>query len=98
MFKKSNREPQLDAFTSVPTMLESLASKQYSDQGHWHNQFREQVVMRIDESIFGVLFNNTIGAPNASVRTVIGMMILKESFGWSDSQLFEHCRFNLLVF
>ena len=97
MFKKSNREPQLDAFTSVPTMLESLASKQYSDQGHWHNQFREQVVMRIDESIFGVLFNNTIGAPNASVRTVIGMMILKESFGWSDSQLFEHCRFNLLV-
>jgi hypothetical protein len=25
------------------------------------------------------------------------MMILKESFVWSDSQLFEHCRFNLLV-
>ena len=24
-------------------------------------------------------------------------MILKESFVWSDSQLFEHCRFNLLV-
>ena len=25
------------------------------------------------------------------------MMILKESFGWSDSQLFEHSQFNLLV-
>ena len=97
MFKKSNKETQLDAFTSVPTMLESLALKQYSDQGHWHNQFREQVVMRIDESIFSLLFNNTTGAPNASVRTLVGMMILKESFGWSDSQLFEHCRFNLLV-
>jgi hypothetical protein len=97
MFKKSNKETQLDAFGSVPTMLESLALKQYSDQGHWHNQFREQVVMRIDESIFSVLFNNTTGAPNAPVRTLIGMMILKESFGWSDSQLFEHCRFNLLV-
>jgi len=97
MFKKSNKEPQLDAFASVPTMLESLAFKQYSDQGHWHNQFREQVVMRIDESIFSVLFNDTTGAPNAPVCTLIGMMILKESFGWSDSQLFEHCRFNLLV-
>jgi hypothetical protein len=97
MFKKSNQETQLDAFTSVPTMLESLALKQYSDQGHWHNQFREQVVMRIDESIFSVLFNNTTGASNAPVRTLIGMMILKESFVWSDSQLFEHCRFNLLV-
>jgi len=97
MFKKSNKETQLDAFTSVPTMLERSALKQYSDQGHWHNQFREQVVMRIDESIFGVLFNNTTGAPNAPARTLVGMMILKESFGWSDSQLFEHCRFNLLV-
>ena len=97
MFKKSNKETQLDAFASVPAMLESLALKQYSDQGHWHNQFREQVVMRIDESIFSMLFNNTIGAPNAPVRTLVGMMILKESFVWSDSQLFEHCRFNLLV-
>jgi len=97
MFKKSSKEAQLDAFTSVPTMLESSALKQYSDQGHWHNQFREQVVMRIDESIFSVLFNNTTGAPNAPARTLVGMMILKESFGWSDSQLFEHCRFNLLV-
>ncbi len=97
MFKKSNKEPQLDAFASVPTMLESLAFKQYSDQGHWHNQFREQVVMRIDESTFSVLFNDTTGAPNAPIRTLIGMMILKESFGWSDSQLFEHCRFNLLA-
>jgi hypothetical protein len=97
MFKKSNKEPQLDAFTSVPTMLESLALKQYNDQGHWHNQFREKIIMRIDEPIFSILFNNTTGAPNAPVRILVGMMILKESFGWSDSQLFEHCRFNLLV-
>ena len=97
MFKKSNKEPQLDAFTSVPMMLENSAFKQYSDQGHWHNQFHDQVVMRIDETIFSILFNNTTGAPNSSIRTLVGMMILKESFVWSDSQLFEHCRFNLLV-
>src|SRR4030043_1514724 len=97
MFKKSGKETQLDAFSSVPNMLEGLSLKQYSNQGHWHNQFREQVVIRIDEPIFSVLFNNTTGAPNAPVRTLVGMMILKESFGWSDSQLFEHSRFNLLV-
>jgi hypothetical protein len=97
MYRKSNKVAQLDAFTSVPTMLDRLAFKQYSDQSHWHNQFREQVVMRIDESIFKVLYNTTTGAPNASVRTLVGMMILKESFIWSDSQLFEQCRFNLLV-
>lgn len=97
MFKKSNKEPQLDAFASVASMLEGPAYKQYSDQDHWHNQFREQISLRIDESVFSVLFNNTMGAPNAPVRILVAMMILKESFGWSDSQLFEHCRFNLLV-
>jgi len=39
MFKKSTKETQLDAFTSVPTMLDRLALKQYNDQGHWHNKF-----------------------------------------------------------
>ena len=97
MFKKSNKEPQLDAFTNVPTMLESLAFKQYSDHSHWHNRFRDQVVSRIDETIFSILFDNTLGAPNAPIRILVGMMILKESFVWSDSQLFEQCRFNLLV-
>jgi hypothetical protein len=97
MFKKSNKEPQLDAFASVPMMLDSSAYKQYSDKESWHNQFHYQVVMRLDETIFSVLYNNTTGAPNSPIRTLVGMMILKESFVWSDSQLFEQCRFNLLV-
>ena len=97
MFRKSNKEPQLDAFTSIPSMLEGGSFKQYTDKNHWHNQFHEQVFMRINESDFKVLFNDKMGAPNTSVSLQIGMMILKESFGLSDSQLFEHCRFNLLT-
>lgn len=38
-----------------------------------------------------------MGAPNSPVSILVGMMVLKEAFGWSDSQLFEYCRFNLLV-
>jgi len=97
MFKKSDKEPQLDAFSNISSLLDHTSSKQYSDQGYWHNQFREQIVKRIDESIFQVLFSDAMGAPNSSIRVQVGMMILKESFGWSDAQLFEHCRFNLLV-
>jgi hypothetical protein len=78
-------------------MLDEGSFKQYNDEKHWHNQFREQIIMRIDESIFKVLFNETMGAPNSPIRVLVGMMILKESFVWSDSQLFEHCRFNLLT-
>jgi hypothetical protein len=97
MFRKTDKEKQVDLFGGVSSILDGGSLKQYSDTGHWHNQFRKQLVSRIDETVFKVLFNETTGAPNASVTLLIGMMILKEAFGWSDSQLFEQCRFNLLV-
>lgn len=97
MFRKSKNESQLDAFSSVSSMLDSQANRLYNDQDHWHNQFFERIVSHIDETIFSVLYNTKTGAPNSSIRILIGMMILKEAFGWSDSQLFEHCRFNMLV-
>jgi hypothetical protein len=53
--------------------------------------------MRVDESTFSVLYTELTGAPNASIRVLIGMMILKEAHGWSDEQLFENCNFNLLT-
>lgn len=97
MFRKSEKNPQLDAFMNVPNYLDSKASKVYSDQKHWHNQFREQVVVKINEGEFGILYSETMGAPNSPIRILAGMMILKEAFGWSDSQLFEQCQFNLLI-
>jgi len=97
MFRKTNKEPQVDLFGGVPSILEGGTLKQYNNDNHWHNQFRKYVVSRIDETVFKVLFNETTGAPNASVSMLVGMMILKEAFGWSDSQLFEQCRFNLLA-
>ena len=79
MFRKSNKDPQLDIFGSVSSMLPERASQRYNNEKHWHNQFREQVLMRIDESIYKVLFNDSLGAPNAPIRILVGMMILKES-------------------
>ncbi len=97
MFRKTNKEPQLDIFGNAASMLNQGASRKFNDPDHWHNKFRQQVVDRIDEDPYKVLFDQTTGAPNASIRLLVGMMILKEAFGWSDSQLFEHCQFNLLT-
>jgi hypothetical protein len=97
MFKKSEDGTQQDLFSSVPSMLKGSSLKQYSDDHAWNNLFREQVVERVDELIFRPLYDETMGAPNASTRILIGMMALKEGFGWSDNELFEQCRFNLLV-
>jgi uncharacterized protein YukE len=97
MFKKSSKEAQFNIFSSVNSLLPEGATDTHNDKNHWHNQFRQEVINLIDETHYKVLFNDSIGAPNASIRKLIGMMILKEAFGWSDSQLFEQCRFNLLT-
>ena len=97
MFKKSDEHKQLDAFSSPIEYLKDSTMNYYLKNDSWHNQFRKQVVLRVDESIFSVLYTKITGAPNASIRVLIGMMILKEAHGWSDEQMFENCNFNLLI-
>lgn len=97
MFKKTAKDTQIDLYSGVSTFLTGKSCKNFFDEKGWHNQFRNQIVSRIDESIFKVLFSNHMGAPNASISLMVGMMIIKEAFGWSDSQLYDQCRYNLLV-
>lgn len=97
MFRKTAREQQLGIFSANDNLLWGKSKDYYQQSDAWHNLFRKQVTMRIDETIFSVLFSEDMGAPNASVRILIAMMIIKEANGWSDSQLFEHCRYHVLV-
>ncbi len=97
MFKRSKDANQQDMFSSIPFMLQGQSFKHYNDESAWHNMFRKQVLGRIDELLFRPLYDEAMGAPNAPIRILVGMLALKEGFGWSDNELFEECRFNLLV-
>jgi len=97
MFRKSSKDPQIDLFGGVSSFLTGKARKQFNDEKSWHNQFRTQIVSRMDETVFKVLFDEEMGAPNSSVSTLVGMMTLKEAFGWSDSKLYDQCRFDILT-
>ena len=97
MFKKSSKSVELNIFTSPKSMFSGNSLKMYEDEHAWHNQFRKQVTMRIDEDIFRPLYCQDNGTPNAPVRLLVAMMVLKEAEGLSDQKIFENCRFNLLV-
>jgi len=97
MFRPSSKTTQRTLFSSANSLLTGKSLKDFEDNSKWHNQFRVQVTSRIDEEPFRVLFCEDFGSPNASIRVLIGMMVLKEARGWSDSQLFEESRYNLLV-
>jgi hypothetical protein len=97
MFKKSSESGQLNMFTSPKSLFTGNTLKMYEDKQAWHNHFRQQVTMRIDENMFRPLYCQNNGTPNAPIRILVGMMILKEAEGLSDQKIFEECRFNSLV-
>jgi hypothetical protein len=97
MYRSSDESPQVNLFTSGGSLFAGKSLKLYQDPTAWHNQFRNQVTMQIDEGLFKPLYSSGKGTPNASIRVLVGMMILKEAEGMSDEKLFENCRFNMLV-
>lgn len=97
MFRKSSETVQLNLFSSSKSLFSGKSLKLYEDKNKWHNQFRQQVTMRINENIFSPLYCNNQGSPNAPIRTLIAMMVLKEAERLSDEKLFENCRFNMLT-
>jgi hypothetical protein len=96
MFKKS-KNSQINLFSSSSNLLSGKSQKIYDDSEGWHNKFREVITMRIDEGMFKPLFCDNNGTPNASLRVLLAMMILKEAEGLSDRKIFENSRFNMLT-
>ncbi|MBK8052433.1 MAG: transposase [Saprospiraceae bacterium] len=86
----------MDMFSSPVSLFSGKVQTVYENPDAWHNLFRKEVIMRIDEELFSPLYSDSQGRPNASIRVMIGMMILKEADGLSDEKIFENCRFNLL--
>ncbi len=96
MFKKT-KQTQPNLFSSPTALFSERNLKIYENKDAWHNRFREQVTERIDEGLFSRLYCRDNGTPNASIKVLVAMMILKEAEGLSDQKLFENCRFNFLT-
>jgi hypothetical protein len=97
MYKESEKTSMIDRDSNMENILHKRSLKRYDAPSLWHNQFLENVVNQVDESIFSPLFSDKMGAPNISIRQLIGINILKEGFGISDEQMFDNVQFHLLV-
>ncbi|MBQ8069438.1 MAG: transposase [Bacteroidales bacterium] len=73
-------------------LVNARTAKKYEDPKAWCNVFFDQVTSKINERIFAPLFSdNGMGAPNASIRILVAMSIIKEGFQLSDETLIEKC-------
>ena len=97
MFKQ-HKEPTIPTlFTGFGQILGKKKMQRLEDKKSWDSIFRNDVTYRIDEKVFSEIYNHDTGRPNSPIRIIVSMLILKEGFGWSDSELYESCRFNMLV-
>ena len=97
MFRKTSKAAQFNIFTSPGTLSSGNALKFYEDKAAWHNLFRQQVTMRINENSFSPLYCANNGTLNSPVHVLVAMMIIKEAEVISDQKHFENCRYNMLT-
>jgi hypothetical protein len=97
MFRKSPKHITPTLFSGFSQVLEGSKAKALYDEAAWYNQFHAEITSQVDESIFEALYDKGQGRPNAPVRLLVAMMVLKEGLGWADNQLYESCQFDLRV-
>jgi hypothetical protein len=97
MFKASPDSLQIDLFSPIEQFLGPRQLEKRNGPDAWHNVFLDRVTQRIPEGRFAELFDDRHGRPNASIRVLVAMLILKEGLGWSDERLFEAIHFDVLV-
>jgi hypothetical protein len=53
--------------------------------------------VRINESIFAVLYSDEPSRPNISINVLVGLETLKSGFGWTDEEMYDHFCFDVQV-
>ena len=97
MYRESEKIKQTDMWKDPRLGMGKRTQEIFDDVEGWHHRFRREVTNRVEEDMFKPLYSDGKGAPNAPIRILVAMMVLKEGQGISDEQLYEQCRFNALM-
>ena len=59
----------------------------------WAKIFADEIFSAIDKELFSVMYSDKASQPNVLVNVIIGALIIKELFDYSDNEIVE----NLMV-
>ena len=71
------------------------AREQKALRNSWAKVFADEIFPAIDEKRFAVLYSNKASRPNAPVNVIIGALIIKELFDYSDDEMVENLMLDL---
>ena len=66
------------------------AREQKALENSWAKVFADEIFPAIDEQRFSVLYSDKASRPNTPVNVVVGALIIKELFDYSDDEMVEN--------
>src|ERR1019366_7592713 len=90
MFRRSDRQGSLFAVSNLLS-----AEKRQRLEREWPGQFHAHAWPLIDEEQFRDLYCADNGRPNKPVRTVVGVLILKDVFDLTDDEALYRVDFDM---
>ena len=94
MFRENYQHLQrgmFDGFLQLPEKAQKRL------EASWAQTFYREILCRINEASFAILYSDEPSRPNSPINILVGAEILKAGFGWSDEELYDHIQFNLQV-
>jgi hypothetical protein len=89
---KTNDCQQLSFDDSFMTLTER---ERKALEKSWAKVFADEIFPAIDEERFAVLYSDKASRPNAPVNVIIGALIIKELFDYSDDEIVENLMLDL---
>jgi hypothetical protein len=66
-------------------------------ENSWAEDFSRNIFPRINEDRFSVLFDDRTGRPNTPINVMVGALIIKEMFEYTDDEMYENMLLNQQV-
>ena len=95
MFRKNSIDNQQMTFNSAFYWMSDEHRRMLAES--WAGTFRKNVLSKIDEAPYAVLYSSEYSRPNAPVNVLIGMMILEAVMGIPESVMRQETIFNAQV-
>ena len=94
MFRKNEQHRQPALWSGLNELPEKLKVRL---ENSWAGVFYELVFAKIDEGVCEGLYSEKASRPNTAVNILVGLSFLKNGYGWSDEEMYDHYCYDIQV-
>ncbi len=93
----SFRENDCQQMTLTDSFMNLTVREQKALENSWAELFSEEIFPAINEDIFSVIYSDRASRPNTPVNVIVGALIIKELFDYSDDEMVEGIMLDLRI-